>query len=144
MFLFRHSLPLESTPDLTCAYPACRPRFRFDFGRFGRAACGCWLLGGREELCGVFGPSNCSNRFSSSAIFANKNRTTAWASGGHFKIYSSVICNDISLFWLQSALEKSPISQDLPPQGVNGELAAAPLFVFPTPSLLEPERSRLD
>ena len=93
---FRRGLPSESTPDRACAYPACRPRFRF--GRFGRAARGCWLLGGREELCGVFGPSYGPNRFSSSAIFANKNRTTAWASGGHFEICCAVICSVVPLF----------------------------------------------
>jgi len=53
------------------------------FGGFGRL-CGCWLLGGNEEFCGVFPfacSSNSSNRASSFAIRSRSNPTKLRTAG---------------------------------------------------------------
>src|ERR1700761_4623658 len=93
--------------------PGCPPCFLFDLGFLGTGlACGCCVLGGREEFCGVL-----LSRASNSAILASSSRMIICASGVCRAISSSVIpSSDIPKVSPKWPIARRPVS----PRPVNG------------------------
>jgi hypothetical protein len=92
--------------------------------RVSRArACGCWVLGGSEEFCGVC-PFACRSNASilafNCALSASSARMMAWASGAWRAMISSVIPGGIPLLLPNAALRAQISLSTTVFQGVNG------------------------